>query len=111
MLALAYLSVLPSARRDGVGTLVSKRISRLDTRLHVPLSTLRAQPYDCPRMTRGRCGSLGLHRTTLSFATPRRFIPAHLLASFGPRLAAQPLRFAIISPPSVFMSLRDTRKA
>src|SRR3972149_4469982 len=24
-------------------------------------------------MTRGRCGSLALHRTTLSFATPRRF--------------------------------------
>ena len=28
-------------------------------------------------MTRGRCGSLLLHRTTLAFATPRRFIPAH----------------------------------
>src|SRR2546425_1141069 len=28
-------------------------------------------------MTRGRCGSLALHRTTLSFATPRRFNPAH----------------------------------
>src|SRR5438445_13654140 len=28
-------------------------------------------------MTRGRCGSLALHRTTLAFATPRRFSPAH----------------------------------
>src|SRR5438093_1886327 len=28
-------------------------------------------------MTRGRCGSLPLHRTTLAFATPRRFNPAH----------------------------------
>src|SRR3989338_10142722 len=28
-------------------------------------------------MTRGRCGSLALHRTTLSFATPRRFNPAY----------------------------------
>src|SRR3989442_7432621 len=28
-------------------------------------------------MTRGRCGRLTLHRTTLSFATPRRFNPAH----------------------------------
>jgi len=54
-------------------------------------------------MTQGRCGSLGLHRTTLSFATPRRFIPAHLRASFRPRLAASvisPLRFAITSRPS-----------
>src|SRR5881396_1339877 len=41
-----------------------------------------ACPYPCQRfadgrMTRGRCGSLALHRTTLSFATPRRFNPAH----------------------------------
>src|SRR5208337_464281 len=28
-------------------------------------------------MTRGRCGSLNLQRMTLSFTTPRRFIPAH----------------------------------
>src|SRR3972149_1026091 len=28
-------------------------------------------------MTRGRCGSLPLHRVTLSFTTPRRFNPAH----------------------------------
>src|SRR4051812_44054446 len=28
-------------------------------------------------MTRGRRGSLTLHRMTLSFTTPRRFIPAH----------------------------------
>src|SRR3989442_779494 len=28
-------------------------------------------------MTRGRCGSLRLHRMTLSFTTPRRFNPAH----------------------------------
>jgi transposase len=28
-------------------------------------------------MTRGRCGSLILQRMTLSFTTPRRFIPAH----------------------------------
>src|SRR5207249_12011999 len=30
-------------------------------------------PCERRRMTRGRCGSLPLHRTTLSFATPRRF--------------------------------------
>ena len=44
--------------------------------LHVPLPTLRDQPYDWPRMARGRDGSLLLSRTTLSFATPRRLIPA-----------------------------------
>jgi len=39
---------------------------------------LRVQPCDCStRMTRSRCGSLRLHRTALSSAPPRRFIPAH----------------------------------
>jgi hypothetical protein len=45
--------------------------------LHVPLSTLHVQPRDCPRMTRGQVGSLLLTCATLTFATPRRFIPAH----------------------------------
>jgi hypothetical protein len=45
--------------------------------LHVPLSTLHVQPCDCPRMTRGQVGSLLLTCATLTFATPRRFIPAH----------------------------------
>ena len=40
---------------------------------HVPLSTLRRGPRGPLRMTRGRCGSLVLHRMTLSFTTPRRF--------------------------------------
>src|SRR5687768_2210673 len=47
-------------------------------RLHMPLSTLHACPHGQPSMTRGRCDWLGLHRTTLSFATPHRFIPALL---------------------------------
>src|SRR5260370_31161169 len=47
------------------------------SRLHVPLSTLRVQPYDWPRMTRGQDGSLCLSCVTLSFTAPRRFIPAH----------------------------------
>jgi hypothetical protein len=50
-------------------------------RLHVPLSTLRLQPHDWLRMTQGRCGSLGLHRTALASAPPRRFIPAHSFVS------------------------------
>jgi hypothetical protein len=49
--------------------------------LHVPLSTLRDQPLDWPCMTRGRCGSLCLHRTALSSAPPRRFNPALLFHS------------------------------
>ncbi len=40
---------------------------------HVPLSTLHPRPCGRWRMTRGRCGSLALHRTKLPFATPRRF--------------------------------------
>lgn len=31
--------------------------------LHSPLSTLRQHHRGCRRMTRGRCGSLSLHRT------------------------------------------------
>ena len=57
-------------------------------RLHVPLSTLRVQPHDCPRMTRGRCGPLGLHRTALASAPPRRFIPAHV--AVGTPVAQRP---------------------
>ena len=41
--------------------------------LHIPLSTLRPRPRGRRRMTRGRCGSLALHRMTLSFTTPCRF--------------------------------------
>ena len=41
--------------------------------LYVPLSTLRRSLAGSRRMTRGQCGSLLLHCTTLSFATPRRF--------------------------------------
>lgn len=40
---------------------------------HFPLSTLRPRPCERRRMTRSRCGSLFLHRMTLSFTTPRRF--------------------------------------
>jgi hypothetical protein len=40
---------------------------------HVPLSTLHPRPCGRRRMTRGRCGSLFLHRMTLSFTTSRRF--------------------------------------
>ena len=41
--------------------------------LHFPLSTLRSRPCGRQRMTRGRCGSLALHRGALSSPTPCRF--------------------------------------
>ena len=44
-------------------------LSRLNCLPACPLSTLRAQPRDCGRMTRGQVGSLGLTCTTLSFAS------------------------------------------
>ena len=40
--------------------------------LRTPLSTLRLQPHDRTRMTRGRCGSLRLHRNGLAPSTFRR---------------------------------------
>ncbi len=40
--------------------------------LRVPLSTLRVRPHDRPRMTRGRCGSLLLHRKGLAPSVSRR---------------------------------------
>ena len=45
--------------------------------LHVPLSTLHLCPHGQRRMTRGRRGSLLLHRVALSSTTPCRFRPAH----------------------------------
>src|SRR5262245_38419526 len=39
-------------------------------------------------MTRGRCGSLALHRMTLSFTPPRRFDPAHKEMTMKPRTRA-----------------------
>src|SRR3982074_3140837 len=54
--------------------------------LHVPLLTLRDQPRGWPRIARGRCGSLVLHRTTLAFATPRRLTRRNLLPAPTPRV-------------------------
>ena len=59
-----------------VGTLEQEPFHGSIARPHVPLSTLRLGPCGPRRMTRGRCGSLHLHRMTLSFTTPRRFSSA-----------------------------------
>src|SRR5216684_5575954 len=43
------------------------RVSAAWTRAsRTPLSTLHVRPHDRPRMTRGRCGSLLLHRNGLA---------------------------------------------
>ena len=59
---------------------------------HVPLSTLRRRPYGRLRMTRGRCGSLILHRMKLSFTTPCRFDRRTGPRRMGRRRAAETLR-------------------
>jgi hypothetical protein len=76
VLAFTHPSVLPSAMLNDVGTPVAI-ISQFHTLPALPLSTLRWQPYGRPRMTRVQDGSLHLSCMTLSFTTPRRFIPAH----------------------------------
>ena len=63
-LALSMRTVLPSTNVHSIGTLESRTISRLHTQ-PVPRnagSTLRSGPCGPQRMTRGRCGSLHLHR-------------------------------------------------
>ncbi len=76
-LAVATLEMWPSASDHGVGVPEFGPFRGSIPDLHVPLSTLRTDPCGPSRMTRGRCGSLRLHRATLAFAAPRRFIPAH----------------------------------
>src|SRR5438132_4800884 len=69
--------------------------------LHVPLSTLRWQPRGSPCMTRGQDGSLLPSCVTLSFTTPRRFIPAHSAACYISTVCTQP------SPDQVLCGVRD----
>src|SRR5712691_6628351 len=72
-LAIARPFVWPSAYRTasapGISTfswLNSLPRRRPGAGLHTPLSTLHVRPHDRPRMTRGRCGSLLLHRNGLA---------------------------------------------
>ena len=55
--------------------------------LRTPLSTLRIDPRGPLRMTRGRCGSLNLHRKGLALSTSCRSpgAPVHII-TFGPCL-------------------------
>ena len=57
------------------------------------LSTLRLQPHDHTRMTRGRCGSLCLHRNGLAASTFRRS-PGAPVHSINRVIAIQARAFA-----------------
>ena len=71
-LAVTRYPMLPSASLDASAP--RRRVfSRLNTWPTCPLSTLRRRPYGRIRMTRGRCGSLFLHRMGLSPTISRRF--------------------------------------
>ena len=76
-IALAGGTVLPSAFDDTVGTPKHTYFRGSIPGPHFPLSMLRLHPRGRLRMTRGRCGSLGLHRMELSSTTLCRFLPAH----------------------------------
>src|ERR1019366_7793186 len=82
--------------------------------LRTPLSTLRLQPHDHTRMTRGRCSSLRLHRDGLAPSTLRRSpgAPVHsinrrhsnyLKMCTQRRLAFYTLRQLLGIPPSVIV--------
>jgi len=76
-LAITEWTVLPSAFDDTVGTPKQTYFRGSIPGPHFPLSTLRLRPRGRRRMTRGRCGSLCLHRMELSSTTLCRFLPAH----------------------------------
>ena len=57
---------------DGIGTPGLHCFRRSQPGLHTPLSMLRVTPRGATRMTRGRCGSLPLHRSGLSPLTSCR---------------------------------------
>src|SRR5499433_834098 len=80
---MARLDVLPSA----ICTASAPRIGLFrgsDGWLCAPLSTLRRNPRGQLRMTRGRCGSLILHRKRLALSTPCRSPGASQITSALP---------------------------
>ena len=76
-LALACLPVLPSGQvSNSVGTGM-RSFSRLNSSAYaIPCQRFAGLPLGCLRMTRGRCGSLLLHRG----GTPHPLLPAGLPA-------------------------------
>src|SRR5438445_3523938 len=66
--------------------------------LCAPLSTLRQYPHGYLRMTRGRCGSLLLHRDGLAPSTPCRSPGA---------LRSTPTRRHVRSPSACLLARQD----
>src|ERR1700687_2358203 len=63
--------------------------------LCAPLSTLRRNPRGQLRMTRGRCGSLLLHRKRLALSTPCRSPGAsQMYSALSPKPDIGPHRFS-----------------
>src|SRR5215831_6516440 len=80
---MTRLDVLPSA----ICTASAPRIGLFRgsmAGLCAPLSTLRRDPRGQLRMTRGRCGSLILHRKRLALSTPCRSPGASQIESVVP---------------------------
>src|SRR5215469_1887297 len=86
---MTRLDVLPSA----ICTASAPRIGLFRgsmAGLCAPLSTLRRNPRGQLRMTRGRCGSLLLHRKRLALSTPCRSPGAsHNESAIPPKLAVK----------------------
>jgi len=64
-----FSSMVTAILADGCDTVVVESLALPEH----PLSTLRPYPCEYKRMTRGRCGSLPLHRMELPSTTPRQF--------------------------------------
>ena len=87
-LAMTTRTISPSVgRKTSASELVLRRSI---PSLRTPLSTLRLQPHDRTRMTRGRCGSLRLRRDGLAPSTFRRSpgAPVHSIIRIFSLLAA-----------------------
>src|SRR5262249_57869188 len=80
---MTHLDVVPSAictaSAPGIGLFGGAMAG-----LCAPLSTLRRNPRGQLRMTRGRCGSLLLHRKRLALSTPCRSPGASHIESASP---------------------------
>ena len=74
--------------------------------LCAPLSTLRREPRGPLRMTRGRCGSLLLHRKGLAPSTPCRSPGASHILSALPPIATEERTFRI----GRFVPIADIRR-
>ena len=81
----------------GVGT-QNRKLSRLNGWPMRPLSTLRRGPRGPLRITRGRCGSLLLHRKGLAPSTPCRSPGASQMLSGLPLKADSDLRINEYTP-------------